>query len=58
MMILRRYLKLALEHALEMDLLGRDLDNLPDLPFSAKKIPRRYPAPAELRLHVGGTEDD
>ena len=58
LMLLRRYLKLALEHALERDLLGQGLDDLPDLPFSANKIPRRYPAPAELRLHVGGTEDD
>ena len=58
LMLLRRYLKLALEHATERDLLGRDLDDLPDLPFGANKIPRRYPVPAELRLHVSGTKDD
>ena len=58
MMLQRRYLKLALEHALERGLFRRDLDVLPDLPFSADEISRRYPAPAKLRLHVGGMEDD
>ena len=54
LMLLRRWLKLALEHANSGGLLDRDLDDLPVLPFSAKKIPRGYPAPVDLRLHVTG----
>ena len=58
LMLLQHYLTLAMEHATEKDLLGHGLDDLPVLPFSTDKIPRSYPAPADLRLHVDGTKDD
>jgi len=52
LMLLRRYLKLALEHSGDRELLAASLDELPVLPFSTEKIPTKYPAPTELILHV------
>ena len=52
LMLLRRYLKLAMEHSTEKEVLAASLDGLPVLPFSTEQIPTKYPAPAELCLHV------
>lgn len=53
-LLLRRYLKLALEFSLEHGLLDTPLvqARTMDLPFSVDAIPHRYPGPAELALWV------
>jgi len=58
LMLLRRYLKLALELSCERELLTSSLSELPVLPFSTEQIPTRYPAPAELILQVPARLDD
>jgi len=51
-LLLRRYLKLAIEMARERDLMNAPLTAAPDLPFSLSAIPRWYPRPTQLRLWV------
>jgi hypothetical protein len=51
-LLLRRYLKLAIEISHEMNLMQVALVNAPDLPFSLSAIPRNYPQPNQLRLWV------
>lgn len=51
-LLLRRYLKVALELADEAGALDCPLDELPPLPFEVSAIPVRYPPPGELRLWV------
>ena len=50
LLLLRRYLKLAMEYAAEQDLLGSPLDTFPAGPFRFDLIPRTFPAPAEMTL--------
>lgn len=52
LLLLRRYLKLAIEMSRERDLMGTLLEEAPDLPFSLAAIPTAYPPPSELRLWV------
>ena len=52
LMLLRRYLKLALEHSSKRDVLNVTVDALPVLPFSKEQIPTSYPPPLELILQV------
>lgn len=51
-LLLRRYLKLAIEISRERDLMDTQLIAAPDLPFSLSAIPTNYPAPTQLRLWV------
>lgn len=51
-LLLRRYLKLAIEISRERDLISAPLSEAPELPFSLSAIPRVYPAPPKLRLWV------
>ena len=51
-LLLRRYLKVAMELAAEAGALDAPIDQLPALPFDVSAIPIKYPAPAELRLWV------
>ena len=50
LMLLRRYLKLAIGHAHAAGFLHRTPADVPDLPFSLDTLPSRFPAPQELRL--------
>ena len=54
LLLVRRYLKLALmageQHAVLDDALG----DLPSLPFDPTAIPTSYPAPNDCRLWIGG----
>lgn len=52
LLLLRRYLKLAIEMSREMNLTTLPLDAAPDLPFSLSMIPTTYPQPKQLRLWV------
>lgn len=51
-LLLRRYLKLAIEICRERRLMNTPLAHPPELPFSLSAIPRAYPRPGELRLWV------
>ena len=51
-LLLRRYLKLAIEISREMQLMDVPLAAAPKLPFSLSAIPRTYPLPSQLRLWV------
>lgn len=51
-LLLRRYLKLAIEIGRERGLMDTLLLAAPDLPFSLSAIPTTYPAPPHLRLWV------
>ena len=52
LLLLRRYLKLAVEMSRERNLLNTQLVAAPDLPFVLSAIPRKYPLPDQLRLWV------
>lgn len=52
LLLLRRYLKLAVEICRERNLLDAPLADVPELPFSLTAIPRAYPQPSQLRLWV------
>lgn len=52
LLLLRRYLKLAVEISRERNLLGTLLTEAPFLPFQLSAIPQTYPAPSRLRLWV------
>ena len=51
-LLLRRYLKLAIEMSRERNLLNAQLAKAPELPFSLSAIPKIYPPPSQLRLWV------
>lgn len=52
LLLLRRYLKLAVEMANARQLINADLQSRPDLPFSLAAVPVSYPKPLELSLWV------
>jgi len=51
-LLLRRYLKLAVEITRERNLMGTPLAEVPELPFSLSAIPKAFPPPSQLRLWV------
>jgi len=51
-LLLRRYLKLAIEMSQEINLMDTPLAEAPELPFSLSAIPRAFPQPSQLRLWV------
>lgn len=51
-LLLRRYLKLAIEMSQERNLMDTPLAEAPELPFSLSAIPRAFPQPSQLRLWV------
>ena len=52
LLLLRRYLKLAIEICRKMNIMNTPLCDAPELPFSLAAIPRDYPKPTHLRLWV------
>ena len=52
LLLLRRYLKLAIELCRERGLLEAKLETAPQLPSSLLTVPRSYPKPTELSLWV------
>jgi 5-methylcytosine-specific restriction endonuclease McrA len=54
LLLLRRYLKLAIEESRDRDILGMSLEEArkQSLPFSVDAIPQRYPPLSELMLWV------
>lgn len=51
-LLLRRYLKLAIEISKERGLMTVAIAEAPELPFSLSAIPQTYPQPNQLRLWV------
>ncbi len=49
-LLLRRYLKLAIEISRERNLMSTPLAEVPSLPFSISAIPTTFPQPSQLRL--------
>jgi hypothetical protein len=52
LMLLRRYLKIAVEICTALDVMAHRFDTAPDLPFELKLVPQSYPRPVELILWV------
>ena len=52
LLLLRRYLKLAIELCRERELMNTNLEEAPDLPFSLSTVPLLYPKPNHLTLWV------
>lgn len=55
-LLLRRYLKLAVEMTLERNLMNTPLALAPILPFELSAIPKWFPPPSDLRLWVVDVE--
>jgi len=51
-LLLRRYLKIAIDICRERNLMDALLAERPELPFSLSAIPRVYPPPDQMRLWV------
>jgi len=51
-LLLRRYLKVAIEISRKMNLMDVPLAEAPQLPFSLAAIPKVYPPPDQMRLWV------
>jgi len=51
-LLLRRYLKLAIEMSRERNLMDTTLAEAPELPFSLSAIPQTFPPPGQLCLWV------
>jgi hypothetical protein len=52
LLLLRRYLKLAIEVSRKMNVMNTSLASAPLIPFALASIPRIYPPPGKLRLWV------
>jgi hypothetical protein len=52
LLLLRRYLKLAIEISRDRGVLGMKLEDAPELPFSLTAVPTYYPKPVQLKLWV------
>jgi hypothetical protein len=53
LLLLRRYLKLAIGLASERGLMDRPLTDAADLPVEIARAPQQFPPPSELKLWVG-----
>lgn len=51
-LLLRRYLKLAIEISHDRKLMDSPVGRTPELPFSPSAIPQTFPQPSQLRLWV------
>jgi len=52
LLLLRRYLKLAIEFCQERKFMDIPIDEAPELPFSLKSVPLYFPPPSELALWI------
>ncbi|MFZ1416670.1 MAG: HNH endonuclease [Defluviicoccus sp.] len=52
LLLLRRYLKIAIELSLKAHLMHKGISGAPDVPFSISAIPTKYPRPIDLVLWV------
>ena len=52
LLLLRRYLKLAIEFSRERGVMDTELSAVPELPFTVSAVPTAFPAPKGLRLWV------
>ena len=52
LLLLRRYLKIAIELCRERDLLNTKIEEAPELPFALAAVPLVFPKPNQLKLWV------
>ena len=52
LLLLRRYLKLAIEISRERGIMDIAINDIPEIPFTLSTIPTTFPQPKELRLWV------
>lgn len=52
LLLLRRYLKIAIEICRERNLMDTELSEAPELPFSLTAVPTDFPQPGELKLWI------
>lgn len=52
LLLLRRYLKLAIEYCQERELMDVQISEAPDLPFTLSLVPLNFPPPLELELWI------
>lgn len=52
LLLLRRYLKIAIDICRERDLMNTKIEEAPELPFSLIAVPLVFPKPSELVLWV------
>lgn len=52
LLLLRRYLKLAIDFCIQQNTIDSRVDDTIDLPFSLSAIPHKFPQPSELILWV------
>ena len=52
LLLLRRYLKLAIEISRDRNLMDTPIADVQELPFSLSAIPKAFPPPEQLRLWV------
>lgn len=58
LLLLRRYLKLAIEHCRDEDILSRPVTGEFDVPFELAAVPHRFPQPSDLRLWIVPLDTD
>ena len=51
-LLLRRYLKLAIQICIAKGIMDLEVENAPELPFSLSAIPLKFPPPLELKLWI------
>lgn len=52
LLLLRRYLKLAIELCQNKEIMNTELSTAPELPISLSAIPRHFPQPNQLKLWI------
>jgi hypothetical protein len=52
LLLLRRYLKIAIEFCRESELMEVNISDAPELPFNLNSIPHNFPKPTELKLWI------
>lgn len=52
LLLLRRYLKLSIEISIDRNIMSSSLTDAPELPFSLRAVPIKYPPPNQLKLWV------
>jgi hypothetical protein len=52
LLLIRRYLKIAITFCAKENLLDTKIEDAPQLPFSLESVPHQFPKPPELRLWI------
>ncbi len=52
LLLLRRYLKIAINHCIKNEIIDFEKNKVENIPFSLHKVPLKYPPPEELKLYI------